>query len=461
MIIINTAQDFYEEIKWVSHVVFDEFLGLDYRVEISKKREYFDIFVEKKCISTRNIFLLNSKTNWLADNSVFLQETKFIQLKKHFNQDFFNESLPIIFGESKIDKNDERISIDFDILGTIFFMLSGYEDAVKVNEDEHNRLPFKESFLSEFNLIDRPIVDEYVELLWILLSKFDNNLKKKCIPSKLLVSCDVDNPYSSYINSFQSTFKKIIGDIIKRKSIFQAANTLLNYLMSKLKIYTFDPLDKINWMMDLNEKVGNTMCFYFIFKKSDKTMDGHYSINEKRIRSLIKNIINRGHEVGTHLSYKSYLDFTQISSEIEKLREVFHEEKISQPRIGNRQHYLKFSSLETFRLLDDAGVAYDSSVAFAEHIGFRVGTSRAYSMYDLRNRKKLNIIQKPLLVMEDSLFSESYMGLNNKIEIIEKISLLKKATDYFGGNFTLLWHNSSLNTSSSRNLYESILRLFQ
>ena len=122
---------------------------------------------------------------------------------------------------------------------------------------------------------------------------------------------------------------------------------------------------------------------------------------------------------------------------------------------------MKFSSLETFRLLDDAGVAYDSSVAFAEHIGFRVGTSRAYSMYDLRNRKKLNIIQKPLLVMEDSLFSESYMGLNNKIEIIEKISLLKKATDYFGGNFTLLWHNSSLNTSSSRNLYESILRLFQ
>ena len=81
-------------------------------------------------------------------------------------------------------------------------------------------------------------------------------------------------------------------------------------------------------------------------------------------------------------------------------------------------------------------------------------------MFDLTERKKLNILQKPLLIMEDSLLGKEYMAMEDQKKIIDQIMPLKDGVDYFGGEFTLLWHNSSLNSKYLRDLYVSILKLF-
>ena len=129
--------------------------------------------------------------------------------------------------------------------------------------------------MSNFNLIDRPVVDEYVDLLWKILFDFEPSLKKKDSSLKLSVSCDVDNPYSEHVNSFRASIRKLFGDVIKRKSLFMGFETILNFVMTKFKIYYFDPLDKFNWMMKINEKLGNRITFFFITMKSNTEMDGH------------------------------------------------------------------------------------------------------------------------------------------------------------------------------------------
>lgn len=273
------------------------------------------------------------------------------------------------------------------------------------------------------------------------------------------VSCDVDFPYSFYVKSFWSAIRTVGGDLIKRKSLPSAIQTITNFVMSRLNIYFFDPVNTFDWMMDVNESFGHRMAFYFISGKGNLEMDGHYSLDEKRIRGLIKRIHDRGHEIGLHASYDSCLNPEQISSEVAKLRSVLLEESIEQPIVGSRQHYLKILRLKTFKYLESAGITYDSTVGFAEHAGFRSGTARPFTMYDLESRKSLVIHQKPLIVMENSLLSSDYMGKKDTEKIISYIVDLKYAVDYFGGEFSLLWHNSSLDSRYLRGLYKRIVEL--
>ena len=56
-------------------------------------------------------------------------------------------------------------------------------------------------------------------------------------------------------------------------------------------------------------------------------------------------------------------------------------------------------------------------------------------MYDLENRKQLEIIQRPLIVMDDSIISEEYMGLKEKDSILSYVLSLKDTVDYFGREF--------------------------
>ena len=70
MIKIFVAKEFYEEIDWVSYVIFHEFLGLDYRVELFDNQDYFDITIGKNKISIKNIFLLNARSKWLSKGSI-------------------------------------------------------------------------------------------------------------------------------------------------------------------------------------------------------------------------------------------------------------------------------------------------------------------------------------------------------------------------------------------------------
>ena len=79
-------------------------------------------------------------------------------------------------------------------------------------------------------------------------------------------------------------------------------------------------------------------------------------------------------------------------------------------------------------------------------------------MFDLEKRECLNLIQKPLLIMEESMLSNKYLGLKSKKEIFKMIDGLVSTIRFHGGNITLLWHNSSLQTRFNKKLYKEILK---
>ena len=304
MITIKTHLNYLEEIKWLSQVIFEEILGLNYILEIHDEED-FKVITNEKEIVLENFFLKNQKKKWLKPFSFKEMSIKYINLFDCFNREFYQDNLPVIFGNPNIKIFKNKYIFNFDVLGTIFFFLSDYESACSPYKDKHERFEFKNSILSKEDLIYRPIVDEYIEILMHAIKVLNPSLNPIKTKSKLSISCDVDNPYNEYTKSFILTLKKCAGDILKRKSSKDFFITLTNYFLSKLGVYIFDDLFNFNWMMDEAEKNKLKINFFFIFLKSDKQMDGYYSLNEKALMDLLLNIHHRKHIIGIHSSYKT------------------------------------------------------------------------------------------------------------------------------------------------------------
>jgi hypothetical protein len=78
-------------------------------------------------------------------------------------------------------------------------------------------------------------------------------------------------------------------------------------------------------------------------------------------------------------------------------------------------------------------------------------------MFDILSRKKLNIKQRPLIVMECSVIDDSYMGLGYSEEALHVMKELKQKCFKYNGNFSLLWHNSHFKTEDDKKMFEEIV----
>ena len=107
--------------------------------------------------------------------------------------------------------------------------------------------------------------------------------------------------------------------------------------------------------------------------------------------------------------------------------------------------------------MDSAGFEYDTTGGYADRAGFRFGTSKEFSMWGWMSRKGLSLRQRPLIVMECSIISASYMGLGYSQDAAFLMKRLKERSLARGGNFSLLWHNSHLSNKEDRVMFEGII----
>jgi hypothetical protein len=465
MIKIKVPRTYAVERDYILSVMFREFLGLDIQVQLSDSQDtriYMDDD-DRELVVSDGLFA-TPLDQWLQPGSLPKQPLPVWNITNTgLSATTVSPEIPVIYGDEPnhsdfFQLKENKIYLRVDIFGSAFFMLTRYEEVVKPERDKHDRFPATASLAYQENFLDRPIINEYLEILWAYLKKLWPRLQRKIHQSKTLVSCDVDNPYSFYVKSWRKTARKTIGDFFKRKSVSEAIQTLQNTWFSQLGNFSHDPVNTFDWIMGVNEKIGNKVAFYFLVDKTVPSMDGHYDINEPRIRSLIRHIYRRGHEIGLHGSYGTYKNHTQLIKEANILRHILAEEKIEQNDLGSRQHYLRWSSPETARYLNIAGFDYDTTLGYADHAGFRCGTSYEYSLFDLVEQKQLRIRERPLIVMDCSVIDEKYMGLGISATALNTMTSLRDASYRFGGNFTLLWHNSYFQQADSLMLYSQLIQ---
>jgi peptidoglycan/xylan/chitin deacetylase (PgdA/CDA1 family) len=335
---------------------------------------------------------------------------------------------------------EKNLHFHHDLLKSIFHLLSGYEEVKSGAADPYNRFPYNESLQFKLGIIDKPVVNYYME---IILSGIGQFCERNSIPFPeipvfpgpiLMLSHDIDliDSYSFRETAFK--FKQLLGLAVspfnwKGKIIdaFTALYHLLNPFSGKNPFWSFPNLMK--W----ESERGFRSSWYFL-EKDGKYDNSHYRFHHKRIRKLMGELSDKGHEIGIHGTMQSYDNLPDMKRTVERLRAVS-----PQPVTGIRQHYLRFRPNHTARIQAEAGLEYDASLGFAEREGFRNSYCWPFRFFDFGNQCATDHWEIPLTLMDVTHFRYRNLNFEQSGRSLEKLA---REVVHFNGVFSLLWHNS-------------------
>lgn len=456
MLLATFPDNCQEERRWISSVVLGEFLGLHHVVQFDRG-ETVRLQADGKTLQLGDDFFAQARNAWLT------KETVPGKPLARWNMgpdgplpEAGTTSLPVLFGGAGFHTHGNGNAVlDLDIFGSAFFMLSRYEEAVVSERDPYDRFPANASLAFSEGFLNRPVIDEYVEILWAAMGRLWPQMKRKVRHFRSVVTCDVDHPYHPSAVSLRRLLRRTAGEALRKRSLVGAVNPVRNYIASRTGNWKSDPYYyTVDWMMNVNERAGNKLAFYFIPEITDTLRDDTCLINDPAVTSMMKRIDSRGHEIGIHPGYNTFRNRDRVISGKHTLQGILDRENIRQNVRGGRQHYLRWGT-ETPANWDAAGLAYDSTLGYADHAGFRCGTCHEYTMFDLHHRRPLSLKQRPLICMESTV--ADYMGYGYTDSALEKMKALKDEVKRFNGNFTLSWHNSSFESFRAKAIYCEVI----
>ena len=448
MISVYCPVGYLAPVKWVLSIIFDDFFDIPFRLE-----EYFGRHIlfaaDGRRLHLPHVFLQAAANRPPESNHVPKAPLQTWSVAPDLPAQLLDNRLPVLFGEAGFQHTDgSDAELKLDVIGSLFFMLSRYEEVASSVRDFHGRFPGKSSLAVAAGFLDRPIVDEYVEVLWCAMQSVWPGLQRRRRQARVWVSCDVDEPYERWIKSPSYFAKGMAGALLRRRSLKVAGRRIRNAIASRVGDYRFDPNWCFDWYLDACEKAGRQATMFFIAREGRRSVDAAYSLQEPRIQSLLKQVDERGHKIGLHGSYESYLSASQLAAEREDLLLACHRAGVQSQPVGNRQHFLRWTAEQTPDHLARAGFDYDASGGYSDAAGFRFGTAYAFPMWSWQTQAALSLLQRPLVVMEGSVFPRPNEGLSEAG--VEQIVALKHAAMHFGGDFSLLWHNSNLSSEAER-----------
>jgi len=461
MMIVKCNSSYKEERQYIVRLLLEKYLNISFVVVWEERRDWCINYGDSSLLFP-DILFRTPREKWLTPESLPDQPLPVLDVRSiNVDCSLVEYKIPVIYGDRRFISNSSSGKINgnglyapIDIFGSAFFMLTRYEELVKKERDNHGRFSAKASLGFQEGFLDRPIVDEYVEILWSCMKRLWPGLERRKRSYQVFLGHDVDQPFAAVGRPWPKLIRNMAGDILKRKSLVLAGKRFLSKILRKP---TLDPFNTFEFIMDLSEKFGLQSTFCFKSGVTNRVFDECYSLQDRNIKAILKNIHERGHEIGLHPSYETYRDINKLKSEYRKLIDVLHELKIEQRSLGARQHYLRWEAPTTWNIYERVGLDYDATLGFADHVGFRCGTCHSFPVFDLKDRKSLKLNECPLIVMEGTLLGEEYMGLSEEqaLEYIERLSYVCR---FYSGTFSLLWHNSML-IGNYKDLYLKVVEM--
>lgn len=374
-----------------------------------------------------------------------------IQIKPH--NILFNRTYLHYHPEHIIEEGKHRLfpcrecDMSFDPFAAVFYMLSRYEEYEDYDGDQFGRFKASDSLAYLKGFLEVPVVDQWIlELGEKICSRYPE-LSLKQREYRYLSTIDVDHAYAYKHRSFVRIIGGVLSDIIRLR--FENLLRRLSVLIAGKS----DPYDSFATLQKLHEEYGVEACYFFLLAKYGKN-DKNISPENKSFQKLLKNIAEKN-KVGIHPGFNSNSKTELLDHELRNFKMIFGSDaKLS------RQHYLIFRLPDTFNLLVEKGIEEDFSMGFADHIGFRAGTSVAFPFYDLKSECRTKLICNPFMAMDVTM--TRYMGLS-KSEAIQRLEALRDEVKKVNGVFMTLWHNESLSEiwqwKGWSDLYEEVIKI--
>ena len=154
------------EIQYIIDVIFNTFWSLDYQLVYHSCSEFVISNDDNKSLCFPDVFFQKAFSNWLKPKSMPVLPLNNLDTRQlAIKIEAINPILPVLFGCETFAHENTKIYLPIDVFGSSFFMLSRYEEVVIEDKDKYGRFPYEKSLACQASFIERPLINEYIELL--------------------------------------------------------------------------------------------------------------------------------------------------------------------------------------------------------------------------------------------------------------------------------------------------------
>ena len=213
-----------------------------------------------------------------------------------------------------------------------------------------------------------------------------------------------------------------------------------------------DPWWRFRELLDAERRLGARSTF-FVLAANRVPEDGLAPDVYDRLRPrLVEELREGGAEVALHPSYRAADEPGLLDEERATL------EGLAGPIEGVRYHYLRLDPHRNLAPLADR-FAYDSSLGFADDLGFR-GSARPFRPWDHERDRPFDLVEIPMAAMDATLAEPHYLGLTPEAASRRLDALLDRAAE-LGAAFSVIWHTERFDPPTARGWDRVYFRLIE
>jgi peptidoglycan/xylan/chitin deacetylase (PgdA/CDA1 family) len=332
---------------------------------------------------------------------------------------------------------DEKAVISADLISAAFYLLSGWQEYFSTERDRHGRFPYGASVQATYGFVALPVVNYYFDVLRTAVEHVSGQpLGPRSWGSPkaafaAFISHDVDN--------LRSAWKAPAKAALQQRQFGRFGRLLWQHLTHP------DAWDNLEAVAAQMAQYGARSTFFILpnaKKANNGTPNADYSITGRMLWRLGE-LRKQGCEIALHGSLGTATDSWELGFEAEHLERRLEAS-------GLRFHYLSWDPHQTFEVLADSDIAFDSTLGFAERFGFRHSYCQPFYPFNFERGKAANFLEIPLNVMDATLHHPNYLQLAPH-EILPALAPVFAEIKRFGGVASVLWHNENFDPANTRN----------
>ena len=241
--------------------------------------------------------------------------------------------------------------------------------------------------------------------------------------------------YAACLTHDVDSLSRPIGHVLKRRARFSASDLVL--AITGLR----NPYDNISYVEALEKERNLRSSFYFL--------SCDYDLRPKAPQ--LRSMANAGWDVGLHGDFGTHDSQEKMAEALSRFHQM-----TGISAVGVREHYLRFDFASTWKVMEDSGLRYDTTVGNTDKLGFRIGLCSPFHPPD-ENWKPRGIVELPLVLMDVTLWG--YLSAT-EAQGLSEFERLKRSVESVSGLFTILWHQEAVRMKGGR-IYPALLDSLQ
>ncbi|HYC39918.1 MAG TPA: polysaccharide deacetylase family protein [Chitinophagaceae bacterium] len=336
--------------------------------------------------------------------------------------------------------------LHFDPFAACFYLISRFEEYLAHEKDRFGRYAHQNSLAWKEGFLDVPQAEIWLHLLKLALTSRFPSVEWVSRDFEFLPTYDIDE---AFCYRHKSWFRTLGGTVL---SLLRGNFSAISERSRVLRGRSRDPYDSYDWLHSLHDRYGLRPIYFFHVGLRRGRYDRNIAPWKRAMEDLIGKHADR-YEIGIHPSWRSHRSDRLLKYELLKLTH-----QSGRPVSNSRQHYIRFTLPDTYRLLIAHGIHREFSMGYGSINGFRASVSTPFFWYDLGKEQATTLLVYPYCFMDaNSLFEQKQDAAQTFRELCDYCETVRLV----GGTLITIWHNNILGDARRfpgwREMYEEFV----